>query len=62
MAQNNIETGIHYLPIHRMGYYRQKTSLQNTELAGQRITSLPTHPNLTDSDVERIIELTNKFA
>lgn len=61
MAQNNIETGIHYLPIHKMGYYRQKTSLKNTELAGQRITSLPTHPNLTDSDVDRIIELTNKF-
>ncbi|MFY9300370.1 MAG: DegT/DnrJ/EryC1/StrS family aminotransferase [Candidatus Nitrosotenuis sp.] len=62
MAQNNIETGIHYMPIHKMGYYRQKTSLKNTELAGQRITSLPTHPNLTNSDVDRIIELTNKFA
>lgn len=62
MAQNNVETGIHYIPIHKMGYYKQKTSLKNTDLAGQRITSLPTHPNLTDSDVDRIIELTNKFA
>lgn len=62
MAQNGVEAGIHYKPIHQMGYYRQKLSLQNTDLAGQRITSLPTHPNLTDSDVDRIIELTNKFA
>ena len=61
MAQNDVEIGIHYTPIHKMGYYKQKISLKNTDLAGQRITSLPTHPNLTDSDVDKIIELTNKF-
>jgi len=56
-----IETGIHYLPIHKMSLYKSKISLPKTEYAGKSIISLPTHPNLTDSDVTRIIKTVNSI-
>jgi perosamine synthetase len=61
MNENNIETGIHYTPIHKMGFYKQKSVLPNTDTISEQIVSLPTHPNLSDSDVDKIIETTNKF-
>ena len=30
-------------------------------IAGKEIVSLPMHPNLTDSDVSKVIKFTNKF-
>ena len=62
MSENKIETGIHYNPIHKMSFYNSKIVLPITETAGSRIVSLPTHPNLTDNDINRIIKMTNKFA
>ena len=62
MSENNIETGIHYNPIHKMSFYNSKISLPVTEISGSRIVSLPTHPNLSDSDINRIIKMVNKFA
>ena len=62
MSENKIETGIHYNPIHKMSLYNSKTILPITEKAGNRIVSLPTHPNLTDNDLNRIIKIVNKFA
>jgi dTDP-4-amino-4,6-dideoxygalactose transaminase len=62
MSENNIETGIHYNPIHKMSFYNSKIALPITETAGSRIVSLPTHPNLTDNDINRIIKMANKFA
>ena len=61
MNENNVETGIHYLPIHQMKFYRQKSKLPITDATAKQIVSLPIHPNLTDSDVNKIIELTNRF-
>jgi len=62
MKENNVETGVHYIPIHKMKFYRQKSKLPITNMIAERIVSLPIHPNLTDSDVNKIIELTNRFA
>ena len=62
MSENNIETGIHYNPIHKMSFYNSKIPLPVTEIAGSKIVSLPTHPNLTDNDLNRIIKIANKFA
>lgn len=61
MNENGIETGIHYLPIHKMSFYRKATKLPITEQVGRRIVSIPIYPNLTHDDVDRIIKLTNKF-
>ena len=61
MYESGIETGIHYLPIHLMKYYKRKSKLAITEKAGKNIVSLPIHPNLNKLDVDKIINLTNKF-
>lgn len=61
MSQNNIETGIHYKPIHEMKYYARKSNLPVTERISEHLVSLPIHPNLTELDVDKIIELTNRF-
>ena len=62
MQENNIEIGIHYLPIHKMTFYKDKTKLPITERASENIISLPIHTNLNDSDIDKIIKLTNLFA
>ena len=62
MEENNIETGIHYFPIHKMKLYNSKLKLKITEETSEKLVSLPIHPNLTDSDVKRVIKLTNQFS
>lgn len=62
MSENNIETGIHYQPIHKLGFYKQKSNLPNTDMISKQIVSIPIHPNLTDSQVNKIIKLTNRFS
>ncbi len=61
MQEKNVETGIHYHPIHRMSFYNKKTSLPVTEEVSQNIVSLPIHPNLDNDDVDKVIKLTNLF-
>ena len=62
MNDNGIETGIHYLPIHKMKCYIGRGKLKLTEKIGKSIVSLPMHPNLTESDLDKIIKYTNRFA
>ena len=61
MLNSGIETGIHYHPIHKMSLYKSKISLQHTEYVGKKIISLPTHPNLSDSEITKIIKTVNKI-
>jgi dTDP-4-amino-4,6-dideoxygalactose transaminase len=56
-----IETGTHYKPIHKMNYYLDNTQLPCTDKAGNEIITIPTHPNLSSSDVSYIIECINKI-
>jgi len=62
MSSLGIETGIHYTPIHTFGFYKSTKKLPITEYAGQHIVTIPTHPNLTDTDVNTIIDSVNKLA
>lgn len=62
MLDKNIETGIHYKPIHQMKFYKGMVKLPITESVGEQIVSIPTHPNLDDSDVNRIIKSINEFS
>ena len=62
LRDEGIETGIHYKPIHHMTYYKKNLKLPNTEEVASQIVSLPTHPNLTDDDVSRIIKQVNRFS
>lgn len=59
--QEKIEVGTHYSPIHKMKIYNSKQKLKNTEKISNEIITLPTHPNLSENDLSRIISTVNKL-
>ncbi len=61
MNKVGIEVGVHYLPVHKMTLFKSSLELPVTELVGSEIVSLPIHPNLKESDVNKIIKYTNEF-
>jgi dTDP-4-amino-4,6-dideoxygalactose transaminase len=61
LFDKGIETGIHYKPIHKMSFYKKSIELPITEEIGKSIVTIPMHPNLNDSDVDKVIRIINKF-
>jgi len=61
LLKKGIETGIHYKPIHTFSLYKSKIKLSMTEKIGKEIVTLPTHPNITKKDLEKIIKIVNQF-
>jgi len=59
LLEKGIETGIHYKPIHTMSFYANGIKLPLTEKIGSEIITIPNHPNLTNEDVEQIIDSVN---
>ena len=62
LSKKGIETGIHYKPIHNFSLYKSKIKLPITEKIGKEIVTLPTHPNISKTDVEKIIKIVNKYS
>ena len=62
LSEIGIETGTHYKPIHLMKMYKKSISLPITERVGKQIVTIPIHPNLKNSEIEKIINSVNKFA
>ena len=60
LYENGIETGTHYKPIHLMKMYRNRISLPITESVGKQIVTIPIHPNLKKTEIEKIIDTINK--
>jgi dTDP-4-amino-4,6-dideoxygalactose transaminase len=60
MFDAKIETGIHYPPIHKMSLYNKNQKLVHTENASKHIVTLPTHPNLSNKEINYIIEIINR--
>jgi dTDP-4-amino-4,6-dideoxygalactose transaminase len=60
MEAENIATSIHFLPLHRLTYYRERfpdqPPLPVAERAGDEVLSLPLSPAHTDEDVEDAID------
>jgi len=61
LLKKGIETGIHYKPIHTFSLYKSKIKLPITEKIGKEIVTLPTHPNITKKDLEKVIKTVNQF-
>jgi dTDP-4-amino-4,6-dideoxygalactose transaminase len=58
LADENIGTSIHFLPVHRLTWYRERypdVSLPIAERAGAEVLSLPLSPAHADADVEDAI-------
>ncbi len=62
--ENFIEYGRHYYPCHKLDYFSKynKTSLSNTNYIFDHSISLPMHCDLTDKDIDNILNiLTREF-
>jgi dTDP-4-amino-4,6-dideoxygalactose transaminase len=60
LAEENIGTSIHFLPVHRLTYYRERfpdqPALPIAERGGREVLSLPLSPAHTDADIADAIE------
>ncbi len=60
LLAENIGTSIHFLPVHRLTYYRERfpdqPALPIAERAGAEILSLPLSPAHTDEDLEDVLQ------
>lgn len=63
LKENQIATGVHYMPLHLQPYYRQRgrISLPVAERVWQELLTLPLYPALTDEQQAYIIEMVREF-
>ena len=62
LRNRNICTGLHFLPVHGLSYYRERypdaaSRLQQTDRVGEQIVSLPLFPDMTERDVDDVIDV-----
>ena len=56
LAARGVGSGVHYIPSHLFSYFRQEgLVLPETERVYQEILSLPLFPDITDEQVDRVI-------
>jgi dTDP-4-amino-4,6-dideoxygalactose transaminase len=61
LSERGIGTSVHFIPLHRQPYWRDRYSLLNdrfpeTEQAYQSMLSLPLYTRMTDADQQRVID------
>jgi dTDP-4-amino-4,6-dideoxygalactose transaminase len=61
MRKRNIGTGLHFLAVHELSFYRERYRpapelLRNSEYVGARIVSLPLFPDMQEEDVVGVVE------
>lgn len=61
LRENGINTGVHYKPIHLYKCYGNRPVLPIAEDAFSKILTLPLYPDLSDNEVDFIIETIKKF-
>jgi dTDP-4-amino-4,6-dideoxygalactose transaminase len=62
LLNNDVYTTLRYHPLHLNPLYKQMdVRLENSEKLNEDCLSIPLHPRLEDSDVEKIIETIKKF-
>ena len=62
LLEKGIETGTHYKPIHQMSLYKKSVKLPLTEKIAKEIVTIPIHPNLTESQIDYIVKIANRFS
>jgi dTDP-4-amino-4,6-dideoxygalactose transaminase len=61
MRKRNIGTGLHFLAVHELSFYRERYRpatelLKNSEYVAARIVSLPLFPDMQEEDVVEVVE------
>ena len=63
LAKRGIGSGVYYpIPNHRLPAYNRKISLPITEQIASQCLSLPVHPTLRGSELERIVDSVNSIS
>ena len=67
LAEKGVQTGLHYIPLHMMSYYRAKYSLRITSFPGalnnyQQILSLPLYADMSDGEVQEVVNAVSDIA
>lgn len=67
LKKEGVETGLHYIPLHLLTYYKTKYSLKVNDFpvalrSYQQVLSLPIYAGMKDKDVEYVIEKIKKIA
>jgi dTDP-4-amino-4,6-dideoxygalactose transaminase len=58
LEENGIGYGIYYdKPIYKQESYNEDLNLENTEKICKEVLSLPVHPNLTEKDLKKVVEV-----
>lgn len=62
MKDDNIAPGVHYYPCHLHPCYQHiEADVPVSEKVWKTILTLPIHPNLTDEDLERVVDCLHRF-
>ncbi len=56
LQQKGIATGVHYTPVHLYPCYGNTPHLPQAEEVAKRIVSLPMYPDMSDADIQRVID------
>jgi dTDP-4-amino-4,6-dideoxygalactose transaminase len=67
MKKEGVATGLHYTPLHLLGYYKSKYELRVNDFPNalryyQQVLSLPIYPSMSDAEVEYVCEVVKKVA
>lgn len=66
LRDKGVETGLHYIPLHLLTYYKSKYSLRVNDFpealrSYQKVLSLPMYASMSDSDVKNVINTIKKI-
>lgn len=67
LRENGIDTGLHYIPLHLLLYYKTKYSLRVNDFpvalkSYQQVLSLPIYGNMSDEEAKYVINTIKKIA
>ncbi|WP_457597010.1 DegT/DnrJ/EryC1/StrS family aminotransferase [Hydrogenimonas sp.] len=67
LKEKGVHTGLHYIPLHLMSYYKQKYSLRVNDFQQalqtyQQVLSLPIYHNMSDDEVAYVCEAVKEVA
>jgi len=67
LKKEGVGTGLHYIPLHLLSYYKSKYSLRVNDYpvalrSYQQILSLPIYANMSDAEVKTVIDKIKKIA
>ncbi|MDH6108517.1 dTDP-4-amino-4,6-dideoxygalactose transaminase [Kitasatospora sp. MAP12-15] len=67
LAERGIGSSVHFIPLHRLGYFRRAAlrpagGLPGADLLFPQLLSLPLHPGLTEAQVDRVCAALGRLA